>query len=198
MRTHGSSGNTLAVLFNATCASLLSCLYQHPHETFYLREISRKIHMGAGTVQRELARLVAANLVVRQVQGRHVYYGANSRSPVYREMRGLIIKTFGLADIVRDALRPFRDGIGYAFIHGSQADGTSAAESDVDLMIVGDLDEMKLHRAIGKAEGRLGRAIQYSLLTTEEFSRRKKEKGGFVDRVASGKKIVLVGDGHEI
>jgi predicted nucleotidyltransferase len=198
MRTCKSKGNALTVLFNKTCVLLLSFLYNNPKKAFYLREIARKIGMGVGTVQRELSKLVLADLVVRQAQGKQVYYEANPRSHVYNEMRGLIIKTFGLADIVKGALNPFLNKIDHAFIYGSQANGTSTADSDIDLMVVGNISEMELHKAINKAEGKFGKAINYSLFTPVEFSKRKKEKKGFINRIVSGKKIMLVGDENEI
>lgn len=198
MRTPKPKGNVVAALFNRTCVLLLSLLYNNTEKTFYLREIARKIHMGTGTVQRELSRLVDADLVVRQKDGRQVYYGANRKSYVYNEIRGLVIKTFGLVDIIRDTLDPVSRKIGCAFIYGSQADGTAATDSDVDIMVVGRVDEMDLHRAVSKGERNLSKAINYSLITAEEFERGKKEKGGFINRIAAGRKIMLIGDESEI
>lgn len=190
--------NALTVLFNRTCILLLSLLYNNTGKTFYLREIARKIDVGAGTVQRELLRLVSADLVVRQIDGKQVYYGANTKSHVYSEIRGLITKTFGLADVIRDALAPLSARIDYVFIYGSQADGVATADSDVDLMVIGKISEMELHKAIRRAENKLNKAVNYSLFTLQEFRKRKKEKKGFVDRTAAGKKIMLIGDENEI
>jgi predicted nucleotidyltransferase len=198
MRTKPSKDNALAALFNKTCVLLLSLLYTNPDKTFYLREIIRKTGIGAGTVQRELAHLVSANLVVRESRGKQVYYGANTKSHVYDEIRGLVLKTFGLADVIKDAIVPLSNKIDYAFVYGSQADGTSTVESDIDLMVVGNIGEMELHKAIAKAEAKLDKAVNYSLCTLQEFRKRKKEKKGFVERIASGKKMMLIGDEDEI
>lgn len=198
MITTQAKSDALTVLFNKTCILLLSLLYNNTEKMFYLREIARKIGMGAGTVQRELSKLVSADLVVRQARGKQVYYGANKKSRVFNEIRGLIIKTFGLADVIKEALGPLSSEIAYAFIYGSQADGTAAAESDIDLMVVGRIGEMKLHKAISMAEGKLNKVVNYSLFTLDEFRRRKKEKKGFIDRVVTGKKIVLIGNENEI
>lgn len=198
MRTPKTNDNAFTVLFNKTCVLLLSLLFNNPEKMFYLREIARKIDMGVGTVQRELSKLTAADLLIRQVRGKQVYYGVNKNSRVFTEMRGLIIKTFGLADIVRDALNPLSKKINYAFIYGSQADGTVAADSDIDLMVVGRVGEMELHKAVGKAEQKLEKAVNYSLFTLEEFKKRKTEKDGFINRIVAGKKIMLIGDQNEI
>jgi len=198
MITTEKKDNALTVLFNKACILLLSLLYNNTEKSFYLREIARKIGMGAGTVQRELSKLVSADLVIRQKHGKQVYYRANTKSRVFNEIRGLIIKTFGLADIIRDVLNPLLAKIDYAFIYGSQTDGTATTDSDIDLMVVGKVGEMELHKAIGMAEGKLDKAINYSLFTLKEFIRRKKQKKGFVDRIVAGKKIMLIGDENEI
>lgn len=193
-----SNNNALAALFNKTCVGLLTLFYNNPGKKFYLREIVRKVGMGIGTIQRELSGLVLANLIVREKQGKQVYYGVNTKSPVYNEVRGLIIKTFGQADIIKNILDHFGGSINYAFIYGSQANGTSTDDSDIDLMIVGEIDEMKFHKAISKAENDLNKAVNYSLLTLEEFSKRKKDKKGFIGRIISGKKNMLIGNDDEI
>jgi predicted nucleotidyltransferase len=198
MRTVKPRDNVLTVLFNKTCTSLLSLFYNNAERSYYLREVVRKLDIGSGTVQREITKLVSAELINKQINGKQVYYKANTKSPVYNELRGLIIKTFGLADIIKDALIPFASKIDYAFIYGSQTDGTSSADSDIDLMVVGDVNEMELHRVINKVEKKLDKAINYSLFTLKEFDKRKKEKKGFIERIITGKKIMLIGDKDEI
>lgn len=198
MRTGENKNDALSVLFNKTCILLLSLFYNNTEKAFYLREIARKIDMGTGTVQRELSKLTSAGLVVRQARGKQVYYEANTRSHVYNEVRGLVIKTFGMVNIIKKVLDPFSTKIDYVFIYGSQADSTATTDSDIDLMVVGHVDEMELHKAISKAEGKLGKVINYSFFTLKEFRKRKKEEKGFIDRIVSGKKIMLMGDENEI
>ena len=169
MRTEKTKENALMVLFNKTCVLLLSLLYNNPEEEFYLREITRKIDIGSGTVQRELAKLLAADLVIRKTSGKQVYYSANTKSNLYNEIRGLVVKTFGMTNIIKDVLNPLTTKIDFAFIYGSQADGTATTESDIDLMVVGKVSEMELHKAIGKAEAKLDKDINYSLFTLKEF-----------------------------
>ena len=60
-----------------------------------------------GAVQRELSVLTSAGLIRREVRGRQVYFTANPDAPVYPELRGLLEKTAGLADLLRAALQPF-------------------------------------------------------------------------------------------
>jgi predicted nucleotidyltransferase len=106
---------------------------------------------------------------------------------------GLVLKTVGLADVLRSALLPLADTIDIALVYGSQATGEASAISDVDLPVVADVDELTLHKAIGRAEAKLSHPINYTLLDRHEFNRRRKQKRGFLARVLSGEKIIILG-----
>jgi predicted nucleotidyltransferase len=168
-------------------------LYGRPDEAFYLRQVTREVRTGQGAVQRELQRLADAGILTREARGREIYYRANRACPIFPELHGLVLKTAGLADVLRAALRPFRERITLACVYGSQAAGTATAASDVDLLVVGELDEISLHKAIGQAETRLGRTVNYTLLTPREFARRRRERGGFIARALAGPTIALLG-----
>ncbi len=180
-------------LFGKTRRSVLGLFFAAPDTAFYLRQVVREAGAGQGAVQRELQHLTQAGILVRTARGRQVYYQVNRASPVFAEMHGLMLKTAGLAEVLREALAPFGAKIRQAFIYGSQAAGTAAAGSDVDLHVVGEMDELALHRAIREAEARLGRAVNYNLLTPAEWERRKRARGGFIARVVQGPKIPVVG-----
>jgi predicted nucleotidyltransferase len=107
------------------------------------------------------------------------------------------LKTAGLVEVLRSALSPMSDKIDLAFVFGSQARAEAKASSDVDLFIVGKVDELELHRVISQAEGQLNRPINYTFLTAQEFENRQKEKEGFLARVLAGQKIFIIGDKHE-
>ena len=106
----------------------------------------------------------------------------------------MIRKTAGLADVVRSALAPLAGSIELAFIYGSQASGQATSESDVDLLVVGDADELIVHRTVARVEKELGRSVNYTLLSPQEFGKRRKEKRGFLARVLAGRKIAIVGN----
>ena len=89
------------VLFGRTRRSVLALLYGHADEEFYLREIIRAAGVGQGSIQRELEMLVRAGLLLRRTHGRQVYFRANSENPVYKELRSLLLKTAGVADVLR-------------------------------------------------------------------------------------------------
>ncbi len=185
--------NLSSALFGKARRVVLALFFSRPDESFYLRQIVRMTGLGQGAVQRELKRLTEAGIITRVDRGRQVDYQVNRACPLFDELRSLITKTAGLADVLRKALAPLADQIEIAFVYGSQANGTAGAASDVDLLIVGEVDELLLHRAIAGAEGHLARAVNYTLLDRREFERQRGEKSGFLDRVLSGQMIFIVG-----
>ena len=191
-----SSLDVGSALFGKTRRAVLGLLYARPDETFYLRQITREVQAGQGAVQRELQRLVDAGLLTREARGREIHYRANRACPIFAELHGLVLKTVGLADVLRGALLPFQADITLAAVYGSRAAGTARSGNDVDLLVVGTVEEMALHKAISQAEAQLARTVNYTLLTPREFTRRRRERGGFLTRVLAGPLIPLLGSPH--
>ena len=196
MSTKEIPDNLSTALFGKTKRALLALFFSNPEESYYLRQITRITAAGQGSVQRELKKLAEAGIIERFEQGRQVYFRAKQNCPIFDELKGLILKTAGLVEVIRSALSPVTDKIDLAFVYGSQARGKARAASDIDLLIVGNLDELELHRFISQAEGQLNRPVNYTFLNTQEFKKRKKEKGGFLSRILAGEKIFITGDGH--
>jgi len=98
-------------------------------------------------------------------------YSINTKSPIYEELRSIMRKTFGISDVVADELRPFGDRISEAFVFGSIARDTERPESDVDLMIVGDVELFELAPALAKMEAIFARRIDLNLYSPEEWRR---------------------------
>jgi predicted nucleotidyltransferase len=190
--------NKASALFGKTRRAILALLFTHPERSYYVREIVQASESGVGAVQRELSRLAQSGLLTRTEVGNQVHYQANPDSPIFEEMRSLMVKTAGMADVLREAIRPLEEGIAFAFIYGSQASGEAGPSSDVDLMVVGEVDDLALHRVVSEAESRLGRTINYSLFTPDDFAQRRREKGGFVERVLQGDKIFITGEEGDV
>ncbi len=180
-------------LFGKTRRAVLALLYARPDEAFYLRQVTREVRAGQGAVQRELQRLVGAGILIREARGREIYYRANQACPIFADLHGLVQKTFGLADTLRAALAPLHDQITLAAVYGSQAARTATSASDVDLLVVGTVEEIALHKAVAQAETQLARTVNYTLLNPREFARRRRERGGFIARVLAGPLTVLLG-----
>ena len=186
-----------SALFGKTRRALLGIFFSHSEKSFYVREIARWVKTGHGSVQRELANLCQVGILKRVLQGNQVYYQANPSCPIYEELQGLIRKTAGLAEVLQQALAPLSERIQTAFIYGSQAAGIARESSDIDLMIIGEADELEIHRVLMQAEKQLARSVNYTCMSPQEYRKRAKEKGGFIQRVMKGKKIYILGEpGH--
>ena len=185
---------TASVLFGKTRQAVLALLYTHPERDFYLRELSRLTGISAGALQYELNALAAADLITRAKSGSRVNYRANQLHPIFLELRAIVEKTSGATELLRTALAPMTDDISLAFIYGSTAKGTNRARSDVDLVVVGDVDLADLVRQLGPAEEKLGREISPRVFSNREFAARLKSKDRFLTSVVRGPKQILLGE----
>jgi len=179
-------------LFGRTRGAVLSVLYGHIGEAFYLRQLARLTNITLGAVQRELRQLVDAGLVSRKTVGMQIFYTANQESPVFAEIKSLIIKTVGMHDVLLAALAPLRKKIIVAFVYGSVAQSSESTRSDVDLMIVGTVDFGDVVEKIAEAQRILNREINPTVYSVKEF--RKKLRENFLMTVLAGKKLFIIGD----
>jgi len=187
-----------AALFGKVRSAVLALLFFHADQSFYLREIARAIGTGHGAVQRELAQFLRAGLVTRTKRGREVFYQANRASPVFPELHGLIVKTVGVADVLREALAPLAERVRVAFIYGSFAKGEERAESDVDIMVVGDVDFGEVVSALRSAQDRIGREVNPSVFAAEEWRRRVAGGDHFITTILREEKLFLIGDEQDL
>ena len=185
-------------LFNKTRRGLLSLLYGHPDETFYVNQILQSLGSGSGAVQRELKLMTEAGVVLRTRAGNMVYYQANKKSPIFDELRNIVRKTFGMTDVIRELLLPVTDKIRVAFIFGSVATGTEERASDIDMMVIGEIDFGEVVSAISDAEKTLRREINPVVYPVAEFRRKIREYHHFLKTVLEGEKIFLIGDEIEL
>ena len=186
-------------LFTKVQQRVLGLLFGNPERSFYANEIIALAQSGTGAVQRELARLQSSGLVTVQQIGRQKHYQANRASPVFEELRGLVLKTVGLADVLRAVLAPIRDRIVAAFVFGSVAKGHDSAASDIDLMVVSDaLSYADLFAALEPAVESLGRPVNPTVYTRAELKRRIDEDNAFVGRVLAQNKIWVIGSADDI
>jgi predicted nucleotidyltransferase len=185
-------------LFGKTQRALLALFFVRPDQSFYLRQIVRTAGIGQGAAQRELARWVKAGLLTRAERGNQVHYQANRASPVFAELKSLVIKTAGLAEVLREALVGLSEKIGVAFIHGSLAQGSERAGSDVDVVLVGEVSFSEVVAALQEAQERVGREVNPTVYPKAEF--RKKILAGhhFLTSVLAGPKLFLIGDEREL
>lgn len=184
-------------LFGKAKRAILSRLYGSPEKRFYVRELARAVGLAPSTLTRDLQALAQAGVILRSQEGRQVYYQADRTSPVFHELRGLITKTFGIADVLREMLEPIADRIEVASIYGSVARGEHSSSSDVDLLIVGDVRSGEFADALMKAQESLGRSISPTIYPTDEFSAGAK-RNPFIKAILEKPMIFLVGDKNEL
>jgi predicted nucleotidyltransferase len=185
-------------LFGRGKRAILAQLFAHPDKRFYVREIARAAGAAPSLVQRDLATLTAAGILERTEEGRQVYYRANPGCPIFEELKGIATKTFGIGDALREMLEPFRDRIRVAFVYGSVASGTHAARSDVDVMIVGDLEVSDIAQRLLEAERRLRRPVNPTVYPVAEFRSKAAEGHHFVAGVLERPIVFLIGDQREL
>ena len=186
-------------LFARVQQRVLAVLFGHPGRSFHLREVVALAGSGSGAVQRELARLAGAGLVTVTPVGRQRHYQANPAAPVYDELRGLVLKTVGLADVLRDALAPHAPAVRAAFVFGSVARREDTARSDVDVLVVSDtLGTPDLYEAFAGAEARLGRRVSPLVYSSPELAGEVDAGSAFVTRVLAGPKIWLIGGERDL
>jgi predicted nucleotidyltransferase len=192
-----SSDSIGEVLFGRTRRAVLALLYGHADEEFYLRQIIRAAGVGQGSMQRELKQLVGSGIVLRRTLGRQVYFKANPDSPVYKELRSLLLKTAGVADVLREALASLAARIEVAFVYGSVARGDERRASDVDIMVIGNASFAEVSQALGHAQERLGRELLPQLSWRVHGWVDLAAGHHFVRSVAERDKVFLFGNEHD-
>ncbi|MNO93654.1 hypothetical protein D3C76_852570 [compost metagenome] len=182
-------------LFTTTQQKVLGLLFGKPDRSFYANEIARWAQVGKGSLMRELDRLQRAGILTMSRQGNQTHYQANPECPIYAELLGITRKTFGIAHPLRDALQPFADQLVWAFIYGSIAKDQANASSDIDLMLIGDgLHYSEVMERLLPLEEQLGRTLNPTLYTPEDWAAKIKAENSFVVRVAQQDKINLMGE----
>ncbi|OGQ89393.1 MAG: hypothetical protein A2289_23300 [Deltaproteobacteria bacterium RIFOXYA12_FULL_58_15] len=179
-------------------ARALGWIFTHPDQRFFVRQLAEIIHEDSTNLSRELVSLAGLGIVVGQVEGRQRYYQANRACPIFAELRGLVVKTSGVADVLRAALAALGNKIRVAFVYGSVATGQETAESDVDLMVIGDLTFGEVTSALDGAQKQLGRDVNASVYPEAEARTKLHAGHHFLSTVWRGKKVFVIGDEREL
>lgn len=196
MGTSHSRVSIADALFTQTQQRVLSVLFGNVARSYYASEIIARAQIGSGAVQREIARLEASGLITSERIGNQKHYRANERSPVFEPLRELVLRTTGLADVLRDALAPLAPQLVAAFVFGSIARRADNASSDVDLFVVSDtLSLADLFGALERARRQLGREVNPIVHSRLEIATLRRKKNSFIERVMEQPKIWIYG--HE-
>ena len=176
-------------------AEIFRMLFGVSDTPLHLREIQRRSHLTIAPVQQEIRKLVRLELVTLRKDGNRVYYQANKNNPLYEDLHRIVLKTYGLVDILRNSLD--HASIRCSFIFGSFSRNEEKAESDIDLMIIGDVGLREISAMLSGASAVIGREINPHVLTPGEFKKRLKIKDSFIRRISATEKIYITGDADE-
>lgn len=186
-------------LFTKVQQRVLGVLFGNPGRSFYANEIIALAGSGTGAVQRELARLAGAGLLTVTRLGNQKHFQANASTPVFEELRGIVMKTSGLADVLRTALATLAGDITAAFVFGSVAKGQDTATSDIDLWVISEhLTYADLFSALELAGARLGRKVNPTVYTQKDLVARHRQGNSFVKRVLAQPKLWVIGGENDL
>jgi predicted nucleotidyltransferase len=191
-----AAGSMIAdALLTPVQQSVLGLLFGQPDRRFRTAEIIETLASGTGAVHRQLQRLGAAGILTVTIEGNQKFYQANRSSPVFDELRGLMLKTVALREPLREALAPLAPRIDAAFVYGSIAKGTERASSDVDLLVISEtLDYSDAYESLQQAEVTISRKINPTLMKPDEWKRKLSRSDGFVKRISEQPKLFIIGE----
>ena len=189
--------SVIHVLFPQVRAELVRLLFADPAKEFHLRELARLSNLSIGTLQSEVRRLSGAGLLTSYRDGNRLYYRANTAHPIFPELQGLALKTTGLREQLAGALTGV-PGVELAFVFGSQASGTAAAGSDVDLLVVGGVGLRELAPRLRPVTATLLREVNPHVLSRETFIAKARSGDAFITNVLAAPKLWIIGEADEL
>jgi uncharacterized protein len=179
------------ILSSRTRAEIFKLLYGYADEELHIREIARRTGLNDATIRQELLKLLKLDLVIDRKDSNRVYYRANKSNPLYPDIRSLVLKSIGMADVLKGAIKD--DRIQVAFIFGSISEGKETADSDVDLFIIGQLGMRAVSTLLSGVAEKIGREINPHVMTSDEFKKRRKAKEHFITSVIKSPRIFVFG-----
>ena len=188
----------LTALFPGVRQGVLAATLTQPEKWWYLSELADRLGTRPSSLQRELSTLVARGILVRRRDGARTYFRAETKSPVFPDLQRLFEKTAGLVPIIAQILKPFGNRIQCAFVYGSVARGGEHATSDVDMMVVGKAGLADLSPGLRRAERRLGREVNVTAYSSEEFREKVRSRDHFLASVLRGRKQFVKGDQSDL
>lgn len=186
-----------SILFPEYRRRVLGLLLLHPDNRYHVREIARLTDTTPGTLNRELSKLTEAGILIREVSGRQVYYRANREVQIYDELVSIIRKTSGLVEVLTNALIPFSDQINVALVFGSVGRGTESVNSDVDVLIIGEIKFAEIVKTLYPLQEMIGREINPKVFTMNEWKYLVKKKDPFTQEIMKNPKLFIIGKANE-
>ena len=180
-----------------TRKELFRLYFTNPESEYYLRELERVLDVPVSMIRKELTRLEQEGVFLSRKRGNLLYYSINKSYPLFTELKSIVFKTVGVEGALKQTLAKIK-GIEIAFIYGSFAQKSENALSDIDLFIMGNINEDYLVREIKKAEDEFKREVNYTLYARDEFKKKKAKKDSFILDLLERPKIILIGDKNDL
>jgi len=190
--------HSIDAIISGTRQKVLSTVLLTPDRWWFLSDLARHLDTSPSSLQRELTKLVNANVLKQRYEGKHTYFKADEDCPFFPELQRLFLKTAGLADVIRDSISPYEKKIQCAFIYGSIAQGQETSGSDVDLMVIGNVGLSTLALSLRDAHELLHRPVNPTIFTPSEFRKRVKSKNHFLRNVLAKDKIFIIGNEKDL
>jgi predicted nucleotidyltransferase len=188
----------LDTLFPSVRQGVLTATLTQPDKWWYLSELADFLHTQPSSLQRELAALVQSGILEQRRDGRRIYFKAETRSPIFPDLRSIFEKTVGLLPTLRAALRPVEGGVVCAFVYGSIARREERATSDVDLMVIGKVGLAELAPSLRRAEKRLGREVNVTSYSVDEFRKKVTQGDHFLTTVLKSSLQFVKGERRDL
>lgn len=192
------SSKLAEILFKDYRRRVLALLLLNPDKRYHVREIARITGTVAGTLHKELARLAEAGILARQNVGNQVQYFADKNCPIFDELASILRKTSGLVEVLANVLVPLEEKIAVALVFGSMANARETSSSDVDLLVIGDIDFVDVVKVIYPCQDRLQREINPKVYTQKEWKRLLAKKNSFSKEVMKQPKLFIIGAKDEL
>jgi predicted nucleotidyltransferase len=188
----------LDALFPEVRQELLAATLLSPEKWWYMSELASHLGTSPSSLQRELDALTASGVLERRQDGRRIYYKARTDSPVFRELQGLFSKTAGIIPALQAEMARFADKIKWAAVYGSVARGEETAESDVDLLLVGDISTVDLLPVLRRIEKKFAREVNVKRYSEAEFREKMRSRDHFLTSVMKSELVTLIGSRNEL
>jgi predicted nucleotidyltransferase len=170
--------------------------FENEDSEYYLREMARITGVPATNIRRELKKLEEDKLFVLNRRGNLLFYKLNKKHPLFKELKKILFQEIGIEFELKSLFKNLK-GVEKVFVYGSYASGKNRTDSDIDIMIVGSPNKAKIEDKISELEKRYQREINYQILATEVFNKKRKEKNPFIMEILKKNKIILGGDKNE-
>ncbi len=176
-----------SLITSKTKIKLLLRFFLNTKNQGYLRQLAKEFGESTNSIRVELNKLEAAKILNSAKVGRNKIFSANSRHPLFNEIRQIVLKSTGIDKVLSNIINKLGD-VYLAFIRGDYAIGKDSGL--IDLVVVGDhINTGELERVKNKTEKLIDRKINILTLSKNEYEKLE-------DNFNSEAKLILLG--HKI